>query len=542
MTTLICIPIMVHDPEAALRDAAAAKAAGADLVELRIDEFFAGEEHQAAAVEGLVADSPLPCIVTCRVAAEGGHYEGHEEARVGLFERLAMAVGPGAHPPRYLDIEQAKLSPAALKRLMLAMEHPEQERDLAASLIVSSHDFAGRPADLTRRILGMRRQPASVLKVAFRARSIRDNLELFDLLLERDRPTIALGMGEFGLMSRVLAPKFGGFLTFASLRPSSATAPGQPTIGELLDLYRFRSIGPATAVYGVVGYPVGHSISPQVHNAGFGAIGHDGVYLPMPIIEGYESFKATLGELLDHPRLNLRGLSVTIPHKENLVRLARESGWEIDPVAAAVGAGNTLVAERHSDGRVSRCRVLNTDVPALVDSLRELTGDLAGKRVAVVGAGGVGRAAAYGLAAAGAQVTVYNRTPERGRTLAESLAGVSGPGTIAAADPGLLAAARPDAYINCTPMGMAGAGLGPAAIPEEILSNSAPGAVVLDTVYNPEDTALVLAARKAGLRAAGGVSMFVRQAAAQFSAWTGVPPPTGLFERTAREALRGPAG
>src|SRR5690606_19726454 len=123
-----------------------------------------------------------------------------------------------------------------------------------------------------------------VLKIAYRARSLRDNIDLFELLASRDRPTIALGMGEFGLMSRVLAGKFGGFLTFAGVRARGATAPGQQSLRELLDLYRFRSIGPQTRVYGVIGYPVAQSLSPSIHNAGFEALGHDGVYLPLPIV------------------------------------------------------------------------------------------------------------------------------------------------------------------------------------------------------------------------------------------------------------------
>lgn len=541
MTTLLCVPIPVHEPESALAAAAAAKAAGADLVEFRVDEFFTGEAHQAAAVEGLVADSPLPCIVTCRLAAEGGQYEGDEGARVGLYERLAMAMAVGVggepgEPPRYIDVEAAAYTPEVRRRLALAMEHPEQVRDRTTSLILSMHDFGARPADLTRQLLKMRETPAAVLKVAYRARSLRDNLELFDLLAERDRPMVALGMGEFGLMSRVLAPKFGGFLTFASLRPETATAPGQPTVKELLELYRFRAIGPRTAVYGVVGYPLGHSLSPRVHNAGFGATGHDGVYLPLPVIEGYESFKATVGELVDHPRLGLRGLSVTLPHKENLVRLAREMGWGVDGVAAAVGAGNTLIVERDGSGNVAACRVVNTDVPALVEWARGAAGDLAGKRVAVAGAGGVGRAAAYGLKGAGASVRVFNRT----RARAEELAAAAG---VEAGGLEELAGEPWDVLVNCTEAGMAGGvSEGLSVVREEDLSNKGGRGVVLDTVYNPEETPLLRAARGAGLSATGGLPMFVGQAELQFLAWTGVRPPTGLFARIASGAIREPAG
>ncbi|MCX5652707.1 MAG: type I 3-dehydroquinate dehydratase, partial [Planctomycetota bacterium] len=142
----------------------------------------------------------------------------------------------------------------------------------------------GRPIDLLRRVAAMQDDPlVSIVKLAWMARSIRDNLEAFDLLATRTKPLIALLMGEFGLMSRVLAPKFGGFLTFASDAEGSGTAPGQPTARELRDLYRFGAIGPATRVFGVVGWPVAHSRSPAFHNARFAEHGYDGVYLPLPV-------------------------------------------------------------------------------------------------------------------------------------------------------------------------------------------------------------------------------------------------------------------
>src|SRR5262245_59108972 len=112
MPTLVCVPLMVHDLHAALADAQAAKDAGADLVEYRIDEFFSGsgDEREEKAVVRLVSESPLPCIVTCRPVSEGGHYDGDDVARVSLFERLGTAAGPGEHPPRFIDVELATYS------------------------------------------------------------------------------------------------------------------------------------------------------------------------------------------------------------------------------------------------------------------------------------------------------------------------------------------------------------------------------------------------------------------------------------------------
>lgn len=548
--TLLCVPILVTSASQAMDDAAAAKAAGADLVEYRLDEFFQGDldAPEVRQILSLIAGSPLPCIATCRpVGPEGGAYDGPDDARISLFERLGTAFAPGESPPRYLDVELSTLQRSAniRQKVRLAVDHPEQLRDLRTSLIVSSHDFAGRPADLTRRLAAMRDEPAArVLKLAFRARSLRDNLELFDLLAESGRPTIALGMGEFGLMSRVLAPKFNAFLTFAALRADAATAPGQPTLDELLTRYRFRSITPATRVFGVIGYPVAHSLSPHVHNAGFAAVGRDAVYLPLPVAAGpddeasFLSLKATLLELLEHPRLTFSGASVTIPHKENLLRLAREQGWRIDEPAAHIGAANTLVADRGPDGSFRGARVSNTDAPAIARVLRDAVGDLSTARVALVGAGGVARAAAYALAREGASVTIYNRTPARAQKLADELR-PHVRGELVPMPLDALAGSSADVYINGTPAGLAHSPQEhQTPIPLEHLRACPPATVVFDTVYTPHETRLLREAVSANLRVIHGVSMFAAQAEAQFSAFAGEPPPPGLFDRIARAALQ----
>ena len=576
MGSLLCVPITVHEPDAALADARTAQALGADLVEFRIDEYFdppdgsgnaadiaaaagtadADLNRQRAALARLVQDSPLPCIVTCRHASEGGGYEGPEDQRVSLYEYLGLLDSP----PRYLDIELARYvaSENIRQKVNLVVAHPGQVRRPQAGLIVSMHDFLERPADLSRRLLEVRQQEAAtIVKVAYRARSLRDNLELFEILAERDRPTIALGMGEFGLMSRVLAPKFGGFLTFAALRPAAVTAPGQPTVRELLDQYRFRSIRGTTKVYGVIGWPVGHSKGPLVHNAVFEALGYDGVYLPLPVPVGtsgsvgasgdeaaYTNFKATVGALVDDEGLDFSGASVTLPHKENLARLARERGWELDEASATLGAANTLVIEREA-GRLVRASVGNTDVDAAVMPLRAALGvRLKGGEVAVVGAGGVARGVAYGLLRAGARVKVFNRSPERGVALARDLASL---GTISAHGLAELPSFRGEALVNGTPVGMAG-GPDPAGLsaPLEAMAVGGWGSeaarseqqdirpVVMDTVYTPAHTPLLRMAAGLGWRTIDGIGMFAAQAEAQSRLWTHRDPPKGLIEQLAR--------
>src|SRR6185312_15693717 len=143
-----------------------------------------------------------------------------------------------------------------------------------------------------------------------------------------------------------LAKKFGAFLTFASLRKMEVTAPGQVSIDEMKRLYRWDALRATTKVYGVVGSPVGHSMSPAIHNAAFDQTGWDGIYLPLLVNEGYESFKAFMESFLAFEPLDLTGLSITIPHKENALRYLQEKGATIDPLAERIGAVNTIAITR----------------------------------------------------------------------------------------------------------------------------------------------------------------------------------------------------
>ncbi len=533
--TMLCVPITMRTPEQAFAEAAEAKSLGADIVEFRVDEFFSGDsasgESEAAAIVRTIAESPLPVILTCRIADEGGAYDGPEDARVSLFERVAT----GGSPPAYLDVELAAYTRSAnfRQKVNLCVTHAKQVRDVPTRLILSSHDFQTRPPDLSRRMMAMYAEPAcAVAKIAFRARSLRDNVELFELLRGAPKPTIALGMAEFGLMSRVLAPKFGGLLTFASLKRESATAPGQPTIREMLDLYRFRSIQASTKVYGVLGWPVGHSMSPLIHNAGFEAVGHDGVYLPMPVAPGENeddaraSFKATVEGVLRWPALDFAGASVTIPFKSCPRAGAEPFAMDADGLVTAAGAANTIAVA--PDG----WRLANTDVAGIVEPLREAFGELAGQMVVIWGGGGAARAAALGLTREGAGVRLTNRTASKAEAIAASIPGVR---TISAQE---ARTSRARAHINTTPIGMTG---GPApdamAIPVPELADADAGTVIFDTVYNPIETPTLKAARERGLRTIDGVRMFVTQAAAQFELWTGKPAPKQLFDRLMRETL-----
>ncbi len=547
--TQICVPIMVEDHSQALRDATLAAEHGADLVEFRVDVFFEDKDGSADLLQdridrvlGLVEVSPVPCIVTCRPHWEGGEYHGDDADRIALVE----ALGTSDSPPAYVDVELATFTQSAQTKARITQALAKADGSPAARLILSTHDFTGRPADLTRKIMAMQDEPAcSVVKVAYRARSIRDNLELFEILRDRQKPTIALGMGAFGVMSRILAPKFGGFLTFASLRDESTTAPGQITIDELLNLYRFRSITPTTKIYGIIGWPITQSMSPMVHNAGFEAIGWDGVYVPMPVEGSYESFKATMGMYIDDDEFY--GASVTIPHKEHLIQFFKEEDRFL--VEDDCSVANTIYREiekwKEDDEYhqlTTRPLISNTDTTAIRQLILNHCGKLGGLQVMVMGAGGVAQAVLEAFKKHGSDVAIWNRNIDRAQRLIDDLEKTASNDPLRVRcqtiDQDDLSNLACDLYINCTPVGMKdGPDPDGLSIPIPDMDQLAPETVFFDTVYNPIETPMLRAAKERGYRTIDGAAMFVKQAEAQFELWTGQSAPDGLFDRLVREQL-----
>src|SRR5437763_15567874 len=310
-------------------------------------------------------------------------------------------------------------------------------------------------------------------------------------------------MGDANLISRVLAKKFGGFLTFASLDEPSQTAPGQISISDMKKLYRWDALSPSTKVYGVVGSPIMHSMSPAIHNAGFDAVGYDGIYLPMLVEPGWESFKAFMETFVPFEGLDLSGLSVTIPRKENALAYLKEKGAEIEELAEAIGAVNTIVIDR--SGGEPKLRGFNTDYAAILDAITSKMGitreELENYRVAVIGAGGTGRTAVAALAPYGATVVVYNRTEERARALAKEFDGHIG--KVVSARLEKLCDSCCHVFINTTSVGMH------PKVDESPLGTSAPkftaDTLVFDTIYNPMETMLLKQAKQSGAKTVGGV-------------------------------------
>jgi shikimate dehydrogenase len=252
---------------------------------------------------------------------------------------------------------------------------------------------------------------------------------------------------------------------------------------------------------GVCGWPVAHSRSPQMHNAALAAVGlADWRYLRLPLPP--DLFEETVRAL---PAAGFRGVNVTIPHKEAALALADEAS----DAARAIGAANTLTFEAgliHAD---------NTDAPALLAAIGE---PVAGRRALVLGAGGAGRAAAWALAGAGADVAVWNRTPGRARALAADLG-------VRAVEAGERAAI----VVNCTSVGLHDPDATFKALPVDADELGA-GSLVVDMVYRAGGTRLLEAARTRGARVVDGLEILVAQGAASFERWTGMEAP--------REAMR----
>ena len=507
--TLLCVPIFVQSVDQLRRDAALAAEAGADILELRIDRLTEPMP---------VPELTLPYIVTCRPIWEGGESELSDQQRLDLIDWMSQSAA-------YVDIELE-----TFKRRPDVTDLGHYPR----RAIISAHDFNGRPL-LNSLLVAMSERRAHVNKLAWMARSIRDNLEAFEILQNPQRPTIALCMGETGLISRMLAKKFGAFLTFASLRDESATAPGQVAIADMKRVYRWDAINAGTKVYGVVASPVMHSMSPAIHNAGFNEVGHDGVYLPLLVNPGYESFKAFMESFTAFEPLHLSGLSVTLPHKENALRYLKEKGADVEELADRIGAVNTLVINRSTSGLA--LRGFNTDYAAILDTVtaalditREQLADL---RIAVIGAGGTGRTAVAALAELGATVVVYNRTKERADALAAEFDGKIG--KVVSARMEKLCDSCCHVFINTTSVGMH------PKVDESSLGDNppkfSPDTLVFDTIYNPMETKLLRQAKEAGAKTVGGVEMFVRQAARQFEAWTGKSSPLDVFRRVIESRL-----
>jgi 3-dehydroquinate dehydratase/shikimate dehydrogenase len=481
-------------------EAMAKAAAWADLFELRLDYIKDPDLGR------LLASPARPRIVTNRRPDQGGRWAGGEEERLGLLRQALL------HSPAWLDLELA-----AGEKIVREFAG----RKGSTRLILSHHDFSATPDlaalfDLLDRMHG---HGADMAKIVTRADDV-ESLARLKALLERaaalQQPATVFALGALGRLSRMLSPLWGSGIAYSALADGRGSAPGQFTGPEMRRV--FPKDGPAprfdagTRLYGLLGSPIGHSLSPAMHNAAFRHLGLNAFYLLVDVEDADLALEAAR-------TFHFHGLSVTRPHKTSVLRALEKTGGRIEPAALRLGAVNTLVDPAEAPAG------LDTDVGGLLQALEEKT-TLQDRSVVVAGAGGAARAALYGLKQAGARITVTNRTEAAGREVAAAFDAAFCPWPERAS----LAA---EILINATPLGMA-PHLDETPFPADMLR---PDRIVLDMVYAPPMTRLLKEAEARGCRIVGGLSMLLYQAALQLKAWTGRPAPLAVMRQALVQAL-----
>ena len=478
----LCVAVIGSDP-AELIEKAEAMVRDNSFLEFRLD-YLSKPALALPKVKRFMESHPGTVVIaTCRRAASGGKFRGSIASQLDL---LGKAAASGC---QLVDVElqtASKCKPGHLQKLRTR-----------AGVVLSFHDFrATKKLDDT--LEKMLAYPADFYKVVSTATTLSDNVTLIKFLArEGDRHSlVSMCMGEQGIISRVLGVRAGSVFTFASAGAGQETAPGQVSAQELRTVYRIEQVDVATRVYGVVGDPIAHSLSPAIMNAAFRRENVNAVYLAL--------HAKTLKDLLSCIReIPIHGISITMPYKEAILPHLDNT----DSHTTKIGACNTVV--RAQDGKLYG---FNTDAAGIVRPLERRLNTIEGARVLVIGAGGAARAAVFGLKERGAEVYIMNRSAAHAKKLAHQARAR----IMKRADLKKMAF---DVIINATPVGMGNSRETP------LQDKEINARYVFDMVYDPAETRLLKLAKERGAQVIPGIEMFVHQAARQFEIWTGKPAP-----------------
>ncbi len=430
-------------------------------------------------------------VATCRRRVGGGEFAG--DAGAELYW-LMKARQTGC---QWCDLEVETLRELPGKSV--------EGYAIPPKVMLSMHDFRRTPK-LPKKLSVPRQGGVDAIKMAAMSRTIGDSVRLLKVL-RNSRQVVAVPMGEIGLPGRLLALREGSALAYAPV--ASATAPGQVHLREFKELYRAHQITDRTRVFGVIGNPIGHSLSPVLHNTGYVAAKKNAVLLPF-LVERLEDFLKAV------PELGVEGFSITVPHKEAIFRRLDDC----EPLAQRIGAVNTVTVRR--DGSLYGS---NTDYLGVLRALQKKL-RLRGSRVLIFGAGGSARAAAFAVTEAGAEVFICARR----ETAARALARAAGGDVIRRS---ALGKEKFDAILNATPVGMH---------PQDRISPLKAGelhcSVVMDFIYHPLQTRLLHIAAAKGIQTVSGVEMFLAQGIAQWEQWMGGRAPETAMRRAVLRALQ----
>jgi 3-dehydroquinate dehydratase/shikimate dehydrogenase len=430
-------------------------------------------------------------IATCRRLEAGGRYRGTITRQLA---HLAEAIQAGCEWYD-LEIETVQKHPGKMLDRLL-----DQGRQLT-----SAHFFLTSPADLARVATELASSPCDAIKIAVHCKSLTESRKL--LTFAQRRPNIvAVPMGDVVLPARFLALRQRNSFAYAPVENS--TAPGQISLDQMKRIYRAEQFDSRTRVYGVIGDPIAHSLSPAMHNAGFAARRRNAVYLPF--------LTHDLRDFIDSVEpLGIKGFSVTLPHKERILRFLHRC----DPLAERIGAVNTVVVQ--SSGKLHG---YNTDYVGLLQTLERRV-KLRGSRVLIVGAGGAARAVAFALAQAGSAVFVTARRHQRAKHLARAMGGE-------AVERASVRSMAFDAIVNATPVGMH-----PSVARSPLEADELNCRLVFDIIYRPQATKLLQMAVRRGIQTVSGVDMFVAQGAEQWKIWIGDQAPVAPMRRAVLRIL-----
>jgi 3-dehydroquinate dehydratase/shikimate dehydrogenase len=488
----------------------------ADIAELRVDCL---DPDERLLVRRFPEQAGMPVILTIRRSEDGGRFVGGEGARINLLARgLAFADADRRLNFAYLDVEDDLNVPSL----------EEAARTFGTKIIRSRYirktgaDLSA--AGLSAAIRSMGRSGDEIVKLAVVTNSTTDVLNLFRAGKEcAGQEKILIGTGRYGTYSRILAEKFGSYLSYSGAYSEPDVTPafsGQIDVRDLAEIYRFRSITSATRVFGVVGYSAKLAAGPFFFNTVFMHDAVDAVYAPFPT-DSIESFMNLADDL------DIAGLSVTVPFKEAVVPFLEDQSLQV----RNIGACNTLI--RRPGGWFGS----NIGTQAFSDSLLHFTGrtHLKRQRVTLIGAGGMAKSAAAELHRLGAKVLILNRTLHKARDLAA-------PYKFAWGELGERGVEMMDRYrdiiVQATPAGMSGTGDDSAVPPDttfppdilEMYSFSG-REKVMDLVYDPEMTPFLKRAVRAGCMIINGYDMLTRQARYQYTIFTGRDFPEYLLRR-----------
>ncbi len=491
---MICVSIGRTRHKMLLAEIHEAAKQGAQMIELRLDFI-----PRALDFHRILEYKPCPFVATLRRQQDGGRFAGKEEQRLMLMRQI---IASGQF--EWIDLET---------------DVADQIRRFGKTKrIISYHNLKEMPTDLERIFVKMINQDPDVVKIAVRAEHPLDNLRVMELSQKTKVPTVAFCLGDMGVPSRILAGKFGAPFSYAAFNKERGIAPGILSYDEMKHVYHYDQINSATQVFAVIGDPVAQSLSPLVHNVAFRKLGMNAVYVPIRVPR--PDLESTLDGM---KRLPIHGYSVTIPHKETVVEMASDR----EGLVQACKSANTLIPNVEKS-----FTAYNTDSEAAIQALQEGmagmvgAGNLAGRTILILGAGGTARTLAYALHRRGALLYISNRTDNKAQHLAEEIG-------CRYCDWTARNAVVAEIFINCTPVGMH------PNVDESPLHPSVfkPGIVVMDVVYHPETTLLIRQARERGCRTITGVSMFIHQAARQFQLFTNCEPPVQDMTAALRRAL-----